>query len=362
MDTEGPHTVIDAFLAGTRSVAEAADELGAGLDALPVLADYLTSELSIDALERVESLFKTILRPAFEGEPTGEDARTIARFQRDIGFLLKYKPYAVKCTNPLGYAIFLQNPGEGFSFQRHREHKVEVFHIVDAHPGAFAFICDFPTWESIFDPEAFAAWLAGAADGRYDPHRYELSPGDVLVIERLNVTHTVIGCALEEFATISTDMVDRLYDQNEGAEIPKKFDREFVRARLGEIRYPAESRVLYGPEIGKIEATPIEGGTVRVLADSFVAARAYAIDAGRAGPTLYDAHRAASIYVTGGAGELLIFSRDEDEHAIEPIPVSAGDLLTIVPGVSHRAINSGDEPLTFSEHRIAPEVAFTPST
>src|SRR4051794_10184482 len=351
LDTRGSRAVLDELVAGTRSASAAAGEVGTGLDLLAPLAEYLGRDLPIDALERLETLLKAVLGAACARGATGEEARAIAAFQQRIGFLLKYKPYAVKCANPLGYSLFLQNAGEGFSFQRHTEHKVEVFHIVDVHPGGYAFLCDFSTWEEIFEPDAFARWLDGAADERYDCHRYELSPGDVLVISELNVVHSVLGCVVEEFATASTDMVDRLYDQNSRTSIPAEFDREFVRARLGGLRYPAESRVVYGPERGAIEPAPVEGGSVRVLADSFVSARAFSIDAGSAGPALQDAERAASVYVSGGRGALTL-------DDTEPIPVSTGDLLTIVPGVTYRATSASSEPLTFSEHRIAPDVAF----
>src|SRR3954452_15814425 len=353
LDTRGSRVVLDELVAGTRSASAAAGEVGTGLDLLAPLAEYLGRDLPIDALERVEELLKAILGAACARGATAAEARAVAAFQQQIGFLLKYKPYAVKCANPLGYSIFLQEPGEGFSFQRHTEHKVEVFHIVDVHPGGYAFLCDFSTWEEIFEPDAFARWLDGAADERYDRHRYELSPGDVLVISELNVVHSVLGCVVEEFATVSTDMVDRLYDQNSRTSIPAEFDHGFVRSRLGLLRSPAESRVVYGPERGAVEPLPVEGGSVRVLVDSFVSARAFSIDAGATGPALQDAERAASVYVSGGRGA---FTLDDTE----PIPVSTGDLLTIVPGVTYRATSAGNEPLTFSEHRIAPEVAFTP--
>ena len=359
MDTRGFHAAIDGLVAGTRPLAAVAEELGTGLELLPALAGYLEQELPMEALERIEALLKAILAAACARGCTGAEARAIARFQQRAGFLLKYKPYAVKCANPLGYSLFLQNPGEGFSFQRHTEHKVEVFHILDVHPGGYAFLCDFSTWEEIFEPEAFERWLAGAADERYDSHRYELRPGDVIVIDHLNVVHSVLGCVAEEFATVSTDMVDRLYDQNSRTAIPPQFDHAFVRARLGELRYPEESRVVYGPGQGLIEPVRVEGGTMRVLVDSFVSARAYTIYAGAEGPALSDPQRAASVYVTGGAGRVVVTGEGEDAAAVEPIAVSAGDLLTIVPGVSYRAINDGGEPLTFSEHRIAPDVAFT---
>jgi quercetin dioxygenase-like cupin family protein len=342
----------DDLVAGTMTPTAVARDVGTGIELLPLLACYLERELDIDALERVEVLLKCVLRAACE-RPSASDARTIAEFQQRVGFLLKYKPYAVKCTNPLGYSLFLQSPGEGFSFQRHTEHKVEVFHVVDALPGGYAFLCDFDEWERDFEPESFARWLAGSPDGRYERHRRHLRPGDVIVIDQLNVVHTVVGCVLEEFATVSTDMVDRLYDQNERASIPAGFDHDFVRGRLAELAYPTESRVVYGE--GSVESAPVEGGAVRVLADSFVRASAYSVDEGAAGPELEDPERAASVYVSGGSGEVAI----GDE---EPLAVAKGDLLTILPGVPYRATNTGAGALTFSEHRIGPDVAFLPGT
>jgi hypothetical protein len=359
MDTPGSRATIDAVVAGTMSAEEAAAKLDAGVVALPALADYLSQDLPIDALERIEALLKAVLGAACAGPLSGAEARAIALFQQQVGFLLKYKPYAVKCANPLGYSLFLQNPGEGFSFQRHTEHKVEVFHVVDVHPGGYAFVCDYAAWQEVFEPESFARWLGGAPDERYDRFRHELEPGDVLVIDELNVVHTVIGCVVEEFATVSTDMVDRLYDQNSRTEIPGEFDRGFVRARLEELSYPASSRVVYGPGRGPVPSVPVEGGSVRVLADSFVTARAYTIDAGATGPSLTDVDRAASVYVTGGAGSIVITADGEQPGEVEPIAVAAGDLLTIVPGVSYRPTSTGGSPLTFSEHRIAPSVAFS---
>src|SRR3954452_15462040 len=242
LDTRGSRVVLDELVAGTRSASAAAGEVGTGLDLLAPLAEYLGRDLPIDALERLETLLKAILGAACARGATGQEARAIAAFQQRIGFLLKYKPYAVKCANPLGYSLFLQNAGEGFSFQRHTEHKVEVFHILDVLPGGYAFMCDYAAWQEVFEPKAFARWLAGEPDARYDRYRYDLSPGDVLVIDQLNVVHAVLGAVLEEFANVSTDMVDRLYDQNSDADVPAHFDRRFVRERLAEIRYPAESR------------------------------------------------------------------------------------------------------------------------
>jgi mannose-6-phosphate isomerase-like protein (cupin superfamily) len=321
----------------------------AALDALPALVGRLTSDLPIDELERVEAEFKAILEEASRSTVSAAEAREIALFQQQVGFLLKYKPYAVKCASPLGYSIFLQNAGEGFSFQRHTEHKVEVFHILEVLPGGYAFMCSFEEWEDVYEAEAFARWLEGASDERYDRFRIDLSPGDVLVIDHLNVVHTILGCVVEEFATVSTDMVDRLHDQNTRAHVPSEFSREWVRERLRSVSYPETSRVVYGP--GSVLEEPIEGGTARVLTDSFVSARAYSVEAGCSGPLVEDAERAASVYVTGGSGAFVLGDTD-------PIAVSAGDLLTILPGVPYRVLNRGEAKLTFSEHRIAPETAF----
>src|SRR3954470_8878712 len=266
LDTRGSRAVLDELVAGTRSASAAAGEVGTGLDLLAPLAEYLGRDLPIDALERLETLLKAILGAACARGATGQEARAIAAFQQRIGFLLKYKPYAVKCANPLGYSLFLQNAGEGFSFPRHTEHKVEAFHILHVLPGGYAFMCVFDDWQQVFEPDSFARWLEGAADERYDRFRYDLCPGDVLVIDELNVVHTVVGCVVEEFATVSTDMVDRLYDQNSRTDIPAGFTREFVRERLAPGPCTAESRVVYGG--GKVRTGPIAGGSVRVLADS----------------------------------------------------------------------------------------------
>src|SRR4051794_11511751 len=190
---------IDELVAGTKTPAEVVREIGTQVETLPALAGYLTDDLPIDALERVEALLKAILGAACERGVSASEARAIALFQKQVGFLLKYKPYAVKCANPLGYSLFLQNEGEGFSFQRHTEHKVEVFHIVEVLPGGFAFMCDFDEWQQVLEPASFADWLEGVADARSVRFRCGLSRGDVLLIDELNDVPTVVGCVVEEF-------------------------------------------------------------------------------------------------------------------------------------------------------------------
>ena len=103
---------------------------GIGLEVIPA---------GIDVLERAERQLKDRLKEAL-GRPLGGDGiRELASVQQRVGFLLKYKSYAVKAASPLGYSVFLQRPGEGFSFQRHREHKTEIFCILDVLPGGYIF-------------------------------------------------------------------------------------------------------------------------------------------------------------------------------------------------------------------------------
>ncbi|HEY0780856.1 MAG TPA: hypothetical protein VGE98_00260, partial [Thermoanaerobaculia bacterium] len=204
-----------------------------GTELLAPLAAHLTCDLPIAVLERYEDLFKAVLRRALTGEVTGAVARQLAAFQIEVGLLLKYKSYAVKASSPFGYSIFLQNPGEGFSFQRHITHKIEVFHILDVHPGGFVFLCSFEDWRRLYEPERFAAWLADpSVPSVYSPYRIPAGAGDVFVLDELGVVHTAVGCILEEFANVSTDMVERLHDQNAGRPIPDDFHRAAARERL----------------------------------------------------------------------------------------------------------------------------------
>jgi hypothetical protein len=80
------------------------------------LVDALRADSPIAVLEQSERQLKQILSRELAGPLDGPRIRALASFQRDLGFLLKYKSYAVKAASPLGYSVFLQRPGEGFSF------------------------------------------------------------------------------------------------------------------------------------------------------------------------------------------------------------------------------------------------------
>ena len=358
--------LVAALVEGDAAPEAVADELDHAVDALAALAHHLRQEWRIDQLERLEATAKLILHHNFARGVDDAAALQIAQFQKSVGFLLKYKPYAVKCASPLGYSVFLQEPREGFSFQRHLAHKTEVFHIVTAMPGGFVFLCDFEAWREVYDPVGFERWLAGRPDDRYERFRYDPAPGDVFVIDELNVVHTILGCVVEEFATVSTDMVDRLHDQNAGRGIPPDFGRARAMRQLAELAYPDSSRLVQAGvgrehEPCRIEPLRLDGGSMRVLVDDFVRGCHYRIDEGSRGPVLHDPARAASVYVTSGSGRISIGADGAARRdAAQSIAVAAGDLLLIAPNVPYRPTSHGPTPLAFTEHRILPEVAFSP--
>lgn len=339
-----------------------AQELGGSLDALPALAAHLTADAPIEVLERFEAELKSVLLEGLRGDVSGPTARQVARFQQEIGFLCKYKSYAVKCATPLGYSVFFQRPGEGFSFQRHVTRKTEVFHVLAVQPGGYAFVCGYDDWAAAYEPEAFAAWLAGAPDRRYDRFRFDVSPGDVFVIDQLNVVHTVVGCVLEEFATVSTDMVDRLHDQNVGRPIPAEFDRAYSRRRLEELRFPEGAQLLSlggaGRVSGRIDPVHVRGGVQLTLADTFVLARRTLVDAGWTTDVQHDNERAAILHVTAGRGRVVVADAVEASRPDPPsLPVEKADVLLVPPGTRWALVNDGGERLDVSEHRITLDAA-----
>src|SRR6185436_2762318 len=217
------------------------------LEELEALREPLTSDMPIEELERFEDSWKQALDEILTAPLTGSEARQLAAFQRDVGLLPKYKSYAIKASSPLGYSVFFQEPAQGFSFQQHRHHKVEIFHILDAMPGAFALICTLDEWNAAYEKDAFSRWLEGSTNPLYERWRIPLSAGDVICLKQTGVVHTVIGCVLEEFATISTDLVDRLHDQNEGAPIPESYCRELALQLLRTVPAPPASQEVLLP-------------------------------------------------------------------------------------------------------------------
>lgn len=328
-----------------------------GLRSLPVFVKHLSNDLPMEIVEKFERILKAVLCAQFTAGASGETAREIALFQKEIGFLFKYKSYSIKACSPLGYSIFIQNPSEGFSFQQHVSQKTEIFHILEVDQGSFVFICDHEDWGQVYDEESFTAWLSGQSDERYDEFKYEPKPGDVFIIGQLGVVHSVIGCVLEEFATTSTDMVDRLHDQNAGKGIPRYFNRQFARERLGAISSPTGYRVVEiakgGPIVNEIAPFPIEGGQIIRLGEAFVTASCYIIEPSKITEFHHHEECAVSIYVKQGTGRLIMGDYNEVRRLTPPsVTISVGDLLIVPPGIYYGFVNEGRNRLDLSEHKI----------
>jgi hypothetical protein len=359
-DTELSNYVRD-YLADAKSTGCARQVVGSGLASLFVLLDFLHQDLPMEQTERLEALVKAILRAAMSRPMSGAEARQIALFQKDLGFVLKYKSYAIKAASPVGYSIFLQNEREGFSFQRHVVHKLEVFHILSVKPGGYVFLCDYDDWNRIYQKDSFARWLQGEPNAAYDRYRFAPEPGDVFTISELGIVHTVMGCVLEEYATVSTDMVERLHDQNLGKKIPTNFNRAAAEPVLRVVPSPAHNRSVRGfgeRNIERIEPVPVQGGAETLLCDSFVRAARYAIGQGKATALVYDDHRTVLLRFFRGYGTLVIADTSECGGSPPRVPFSRGDMFLVAPGIRYAIRNEGDGDVAYSEHRIAPDVAF----
>ena len=332
-------------------------------DALAALVERLRADSSIAILEQAEGELKQHLQDALSGPLDGGAIRELASLQQRIGFLPKYKSYAVKAASPLGYSVFLQRPGEGFSFQQHIEHKTELFYVLDVLPGGYVFLCDFEEWRRVYDRDEFLAWLGGKPDPRYERWKLVPEPGDVIIIDKLNVVHSVIGCTLVEFATVSTDMVDRLHDQNEGHKIPAEFNRDFTEERLRRLAWPgASQRVSFeGGEWRRhgIPTHPIRGGVRTVFDDGLVGAASFRIDPGADSELSMDTQRAVCLHVVEGAGRLVLGDEAEVRRVSPPaLAARAGDLFFVAPGAHYGFVNDGTTPLTVAEHKILSSTAF----
>lgn len=331
--------------------------------ALSALVEQLRTDSPIAVLEEAERKLKSILQRELASRLDGAGARELASLQQRLGFLLKYKSYAVKAASPLGYSVFLQRPGEGFSFQQHVTHKTELFYFLDVLPGGFVFLCDFAEWQQVYDRHTFLAWLEGKPDPRYERFRFVPQAGDVIVIDKLNVVHSVIGCTLAEFATVSTDMVDRLHDQNERRLVPAEFTRPFTEERLERLAWPeGTQRVTAGPSGWYRTAIPerrVSGGARTLLDDGLVTAATFRFDAGAVSDLTVDPDRAASLHVVSGSGRLVLGDAADVRRSSPPtLDARAGDLFFIAPGAHFGFVNDHTAPLVVAEHRIPHATAF----
>lgn len=201
----------------------------------------------------------------------------------------------------------------------------------------------------------------GSPDGFFDQRAFRPSPGDVFVISELGVVHTVIGCILEEFATVSTDMVHRLHDQNIGRPIPPHFSRAYAESELLKLTLPEQNRLVDSAtwNTRAIPCTPCQGGCETILTDSFLRASHRRIESGCHTEMMRSGTAAAILRVFSGQGTLWLADDSElgrlDDAAMR---ASAGDVFLIPPTASYGFRNDGSQPLTYSEQQIDPKVAF----
>jgi hypothetical protein len=309
--------------------------------------------MSLAETEEVEDEVKTLLRAIFREVVNGDDARFLAQWQHDLGFLLKYKSYGVKCATPLGYSVFLLNPGEGFSFQRHLTRKTEIFLILEPLERALVFLCTSPEWEAAYSTDLFQQWLDGARNKQLDCLAIRPLPGDVYHVHDLGLVHSVLGCILEEFATVSTDMVDRLHDQNAGRAEPH-IPREQVMARLHRLTAHRPRIDPTEPESAGVIVLEGTAETYRLPADTFEGTRVHASRGRVVLPP--DSRRARVLFMVEGSASCTLQGRGDAEGATHPpIGVRGGELLMIAPGAV-TTIEIADAA-AFSIQAIEPEVA-----
>jgi hypothetical protein len=358
------HEILNGVVHGKTLAFEAEREAGTwDLNVLNAIKTHLLKDHSIDIVERLETIVKIVLRRYLSGDVSGEEARRIAEFQKEAGFFLKYKSYAIKAASPLGFSIFIQSPGRGFSFQQHVTHKTEVFHILQPLHNALVFICPYEEWRQCYEEASFRNWMQGKRDERYDRFAIVPRPGDVFSIDRLSMVHTVLGCILEEYATISTDLVDRLFDQNAGHAIPELFNRPYALNELKNLSYPAQSFLVQSGN-GKIERMPLlstsfRGGRRQEIESKDLAGSLFQIEGQQQTEMFHDKDYAASLFVSGGRGLVFIGEECEFSSANPPeLPVSRGDILLIPAGISYKVTNESADPLSFSLQRIKVDTAF----
>jgi mannose-6-phosphate isomerase-like protein (cupin superfamily) len=317
------------------------------------LATDLRRPMPLPETERIESVLKECLRAVFRKQLSDDDAGFLAEWQRDLGFLLKYKSYGVKCATPFGYSVFLQNPGEGFSFQRHLTHKTEVFHILEPLEGAVVFLCDSEEWDAVFDPERFQRWLAGSPNKDFDCFATRPQPGDVYHVSELGMIHSVLGCVLEEFATVSTDMVDRLHDQNAGRHEPHP-SRDVIVNRL---RSLAGCAPRIAPSNAEDVGAIIHKGDAQIyrLASGAMDATRVHMNHARVELQAHPTRVQVLFAVTGSASCVIRSRRNASDVPPPPIEIRGGDPLTIAPGFD--VIITAPEMAAISIHAIEPEVA-----
>jgi len=316
---------------------------------LEAFAAILPIDRPIAEIERLESLYKKLISHIAQLNDL-ELAHLVAITQKKIGFILKYKSYGIKASTPLGFSIFFLEPSEGFSFQRHIDTKTEVFHFIKTKPGkSFAFLCNYPEWKADYRPDTFLEWLDGGNVALFDRFCHKPDPGDILRISAVGLVHSVLGCVMEEYANVSTDMVDRLYDQNMGKLIPQKFNRKYFLDQLTDIQYPKENRLVSRSDGGFIsqllEQSYVNGITVLPISEAETySAKRISIPPKGSWQFTTD-RRFMSAFVSDGSAQCELLAQNGQKDAGRELQLDTHDVFLGLPRCEWRISN-------FSEHDL----------
>ncbi len=313
-------------------------------------APALKMDASIEETERTEQHYKELLRKCAESDDPAV-ALLVAKTQKEIGFILKYKSYGIKATTPLGFSLFFLEPDQGFSFQRHRDFKIEVFHFLEIkNEKSFAFLCESDDWEKAYKPEKFSQWLNGVHDEAYAKLCYTPKPGDVLRVDRPGIVHTAIGCVLEEYANVSSDMVDRLHDQNKSRTISMHYTREYFLKMLSRLQYPRQSQLVQHTPTGfsthhlESEDTPAR---IKLLeTDTVIAQRVFLKPGETWQLDTHDAYN--SLFVSEGDFVHVQLMAYKNKVTDATMMLSLHDTFLSLPQSSWQIKNTGLSPLSFS--------------
>ncbi len=324
--------------------------------ALPLVALYLKRPMKMEWVEPIEGIFKRYLKSAFHLEMSGEDARFVAEVSKAVGFVLKFKPYGIKCATALGYSIFFLRPGMGFSFQRHRTRKTELFHMIETLDRGQIYLSTSREWDAVYDRDSFDRWLAGEANARYQAYSRRPSPGDVYLVTELDTVHSVLGCVLEEFATVSTDMVDRLHDQNTNRDDCPMVASETVASWLANLPRPIPSHCWSSLSAPPTSLTTVHGeGTERILladAGDFLAER-FEIEASAILHIPVEGKRARSLFCLGGQCQVVLQAPGEAGGA--SLSLAAGEVILVGPNIAVTV--EAEVQTSLSSHTILPALA-----
>ena len=109
--------------------------------------------------------------------------------------------------------------------------------------------------------------------------------------------------------------------------------------------------------IERICPVPVQGGERVVLCDSFVTAARCTIEPGKETAIAFDDQRCVLVRVSSGCGSIVVADASECRGMLPCLHFERGDLFLIPPGIRYAVRSEGSEPVAYSEHSIAPDVA-----